>query len=251
MPRPPVQVNESENCAHFRAPHKRLPYGRRVTDDTFVEDRRAILESSIRLLSAVDALTDSDMRAPSLLPQWSVAHVLTHLARNADGMIRLVEWALTGVPRPMYDSVESRAADIETGSLRGVGAIALDLRAGAVRLDDAVASLLAGPDEARERLVVFGAPQPGVVASSPAHTLIYARLRELEIHHVDLGRPSYLPSDWSTEFVDRTMNWLDSRTGPPAVVGVPHEVLAWRLGRGAAQTVTRDDGSAPGEPPAW
>jgi len=222
-----------------------------VTDNNLVEDRRAILESSIRLLDVVDTLTDSDMRAPSLLPDWSVAHVLSHLARNADGMCRLVDWALSGVPRPMYDSVESRAADIETGARRGVAAIAQDLREGAVRLDDAVANLLLAPSEALDRLVIFGAPQSGAVASSPARILPFARWRELEIHHVDLGMGSYTPADWSDDFVERSMQWLDDRTAAPEVVGTPHEVLAWRLGRGAGPTVLRADGSEPGEPPAW
>jgi maleylpyruvate isomerase len=36
--------------------------------------------------------------APSALPGWSRAHVLTHVARNADAMINLLTWARTGRP---------------------------------------------------------------------------------------------------------------------------------------------------------
>ncbi|MFF9641495.1 maleylpyruvate isomerase N-terminal domain-containing protein [Kitasatospora aureofaciens] len=37
------------------------------------------------LLRTAARLCDADARAPSLLPGWSRGHVLTHLARNADG----------------------------------------------------------------------------------------------------------------------------------------------------------------------
>ena len=38
-------------------------------------------------------LDDAGARSASLLPGWTVGHVLTHLARNADGMLHLVDWA--------------------------------------------------------------------------------------------------------------------------------------------------------------
>ena len=41
---------------------------------------------------------DDAFAAPSALPGWSRAHVLTHVARNADAMINLLTWARTGVP---------------------------------------------------------------------------------------------------------------------------------------------------------
>ncbi|MEV7393377.1 maleylpyruvate isomerase N-terminal domain-containing protein, partial [Streptomyces sp. NPDC091215] len=37
------------------------------------------------LLETAARFTDADVRAPSLLPGWSRGHVLTHVARNADG----------------------------------------------------------------------------------------------------------------------------------------------------------------------
>ncbi len=36
------------------------------------------------------------MRGPSLLPEWSDGHVLTHLARNADSVVRRMEGAARG-----------------------------------------------------------------------------------------------------------------------------------------------------------
>ena len=58
---------------------------------------RQINAATGQLLQTVAQFTDADVRAPSLLPTWSRGHVLTHLARNADGGRRLLLWARTGV----------------------------------------------------------------------------------------------------------------------------------------------------------
>src|SRR4051794_11621167 len=52
------------------------------------EARRRVLagvtESHRRLFADIDGLTDAQARAASNLPDWTVGHVLTHIARNAD-----------------------------------------------------------------------------------------------------------------------------------------------------------------------
>ena len=45
------------------------------------------------LLETISDLNDDDCRAPSLLEGWTRGHVLTHLARNADSHVRLLEGA--------------------------------------------------------------------------------------------------------------------------------------------------------------
>ena len=45
-----------------------------------------VVAAHAALGQALDVLTDEQVRSPFLLPGWSVGHVLTHLARNADGM---------------------------------------------------------------------------------------------------------------------------------------------------------------------
>src|ERR1700689_2077692 len=79
----------------------------------------ADLESATRrLLDEMAGLSDAAARQPSLLPGWSRGHVLTHLARNAEGSTRLLTWARTGVPGYEYESAEARAAEIEAGAGR-------------------------------------------------------------------------------------------------------------------------------------
>jgi maleylpyruvate isomerase len=222
-----------------------------VTDPLLSDDLEALDAATSRLVAVASTLDDAAMRAASLLPDWSVGHVLTHLARNADGMVNLVAWAESGVETPMYASIEARAADIETGSGRPAGEIARDVTESAARLRAALVRLVSGPDEAVDRLVLFGPPRPGTAADMPAWAVLYARLREVEIHHVDLGLASYTPADWPPGFVSRTLDFLDSRSTGADVTGHPAEVLAWRLGRGAGPSVRRTDGSPAGEPPAW
>lgn len=207
-------------------------------------------EATSRLVRTADALTDDEAAAPSLLPDWSRGHVLTHIARNADGMVRLVDWAVTGVETPMYASVEAREAEIEAGAGRSAAELAADVRDSAGRLREAL-ERLADDETAYDRVVLFGAPRPGAVADSPARTLPYARIREVEIHHVDLGLATYTEHDWPPPFVERTLLWVHARSGPVDVVGEPEEVLAWRLGRTTGPSLTRLDGSPPGDAPPW
>lgn len=65
---------------------------------------------------ALDALTDAELDAPSLLPGWSRRHVVAHVGYNARALGRLVEWARTGVETPMYPSPQHRDAEIQTGA---------------------------------------------------------------------------------------------------------------------------------------
>ena len=218
--------------------------------DALAADLTALHESTLRLGLTLGGLDDALARRPSLLPGWSVGHVLTHLARNADGMVRLVDWALSGAPVPMYASMEVRNADIEAGAGRPAAELASDVRASATRLGAALDRLAGAPGAALDRLVLFGAPRPGADPDSPARTLPYRRRQEVEIHHLDLGL-GYGPADWPAAFVERTLLFVHARSGAVDVVGEPGEVLAWRLGRGGGPSVRRLDGSAPGEPPPW
>src|SRR6476659_9348654 len=46
------------------------------------------------LRSVVAELSDAEVRRASKLPGWSVGHVLTHLARNAESMCRRIDAAV-------------------------------------------------------------------------------------------------------------------------------------------------------------
>jgi maleylpyruvate isomerase len=218
--------------------------------EALAADLAALQESTDRLSRTLDTLDDEQVRRPSLLPGWTVGHVLTHLARNADGMVHLVDWALTGIATPMYASADARSADIEAGADRSAADLSADVQAAADRLAAGLERLSVARPEALDRLLLFGPPRPGADPDTPARALPHARRRELEIHHVDLGL-AYSPRDWPTDFVEHTLIFVHSRSGAVDAVGEPSDVLAWRLGRPAPGAVRRRDGSDVGEPPPW
>src|SRR5215471_18446290 len=128
-----------------------------------------------RLVVTANAVSDAQAREPSLLPGWSRGHVLTHIARNADGMINLLSWARTGTETPMYASAESRGADIEAGAGRPAADLAADVRESAASFAAAAGGM---PGEAWT-VQVRALAGPGF----PALGVLGRRLSEVEIHH--------------------------------------------------------------------
>src|SRR4051812_24832744 len=98
-------------------------------------------EGTALLSTVVGGLTDEQFAHPSALPGWTRAHVIGHVARNADALGRLAAWARTGVPTPMYADREQRAAEIEASAAQSPGALRDDLAATAASLDAAVTAL--------------------------------------------------------------------------------------------------------------
>jgi maleylpyruvate isomerase len=132
-----------------------------------------------RLLGDTISVSDEDWRGPSRLPEWSRGHVATHIARQADGIVRLTEWARTGQRQDMYASAEQRTADIEQGSGRTGLELQIDLDTSAGRLGNAFEALNeAGGWDAVVEL------RGGLKV--PARLLPLARLLEVVVHHVDL-----------------------------------------------------------------
>ncbi len=177
-----------------------------------------------RLLAEVAGLSEAQVRAPSLLPDWSVGHVLTHLARNADGHARRLAGALRGEDVPRYPGGrEQRAEEIEAGAARSVRTIVDDLAASQAALEEVFrASGAAGwPNEH-----LRGHDQYGPRAC-PAH-----RLREVEMHHADLG-VGYGPLDWPEDYVAWDLGVLLATV--PQRLATPEDrrvFMAWLAGRG-------------------
>ncbi len=161
--------------------------------------------------------TDAWARQPSLLPGWTRGHLLSHLARNADAMVRTLSGTVRGEKIPMYDGEEARAADIEAGAGRPAAELAADLTGSAARL----AETWAGLDDAdwQHEAVTREGPVPAV-------RLIGMRWREVEIHHVDLA-DGYGPGDWPASFVAPLLpSLLDPhRLGPRLPAGLTVEVV--------------------------
>jgi maleylpyruvate isomerase len=144
-----------------------------------------------RLLGTARIITEPDLRAPSLLPGWTRAHVLAHLARGADAMRNLLVSMRTGQDRPAYASAEARQADIEHGASLQASELVADLADSAMALRMVARQL---PD-ARWQVPVRILDS----APFPAAQLLTRRLVEVELHHCDLGA-GYTPADWPPAF---------------------------------------------------
>lgn len=179
-----------------------------------------------------------DLRAPSLCEGWSRAHVLAHVARNAEAIQRLAQWALDGRPRPMYPGgTRGRDAEIEQGAAktgpaspddpRPAGAFVDDLAATAAALDPHLAAL-------GGRLAVDEVEMRGGLRVPP-HVLPQLRLREVVFHHVDLddgfGFADVEP-DLLRGFLDDAVGRLTSTEHTPGLTIVSDEGDEWVVGDG-------------------
>jgi maleylpyruvate isomerase len=148
-------------------------------------------QATQRLLDTARVITEPDLREASLLPGWTRAHVLAHLARDADAMRNLLAGVRSGQDRPAYASAQARQAGIEHGAGLRADELMADLAGAAMALRTVARQL---PGEAWQVPVRIGDSVP-----FPAAGLLTRRLVEVELHHCDLGA-GYGPADWPAAF---------------------------------------------------
>jgi maleylpyruvate isomerase len=215
--------------------------------------------ATARLLATAADL-DGGPSAPSLLPGWSRGHLLTHLARSGDALVNLLTWARTGVVTPAYPSRDKRDADIAAGADRPLDVLVADVRDSSARFADAAAQL---PADAW--LAELDLPTGPLRAA----LVVWRRLREIEVHHVDLAA-TYRPVDWPESFAHRLLHEVCAGLpgvsltlrpeslghpltmgsgGPPEVAGPGYALAAWLAGRSAGEQLRiSPDGKLPALP---
>ena len=185
------------------------------------------------LMRTAAGLDDESIRGASLCEGWTRAHVLSHIARNADGLGNLASWAVTGTPRAMYEAPEARDADIVAGSTRGAQEIFTDLEDSAARFAAAATGLAGAPEQAEVEMrggrTVLGGQLPTL------------RLMEVVFHHVDL-EAGYTFADADPGFVKRAVTNSIERImasgRAPSVTLRSDEGDVWSIGDDAGQDVT-------------
>lgn len=211
-----------------------------------------------RLVRTVDGFHDDDWKVASGLPRWSRAHVVAHIALNADGLAGALHGIVENEPAAMYPSQESRDADIEELARARPSELRERLMGGCGRFAEATAAMTEEAwDQEIER--VPGGP------TFRASAVPLMRLREVEIHHADLDA-GYAARDWPDEFSALLVGSMTKREWPdpftaratdvrdewsfgtgegPTVTG-PASLLGWWLtGRGTGEGLTCDQGALP------
>lgn len=211
-----------------------------------------------RLDALAERVTDDIARRASLLPGWTVGHVLTHLARNADSHRRAVEAAWRGEIVARYAGGQAeRAAGIEAGYGRPAAELIADVKESNRRLEEAWATTNEGTWET-------GLSRGGAGTLTLADGVLH-RWREVEVHLADLGLTDLGGPAWddlSPAYVNlelqdglgETAARLPQRLPPGVTViliagdrppraygngaqrivvrGTAHQVLRWLFGRG-------------------
>src|SRR5450631_532910 len=196
-----------------------------------LSDNLVLLAHETALLAdSASGLDDETIQAASLCEGWTRAHVLTQIARNADGLGKLARWATTGTPAEMYESPQAREADIAAGSTRTAQEILTDLKDSAARFAEAAAGLAGHPEdvevEMRTGRKVLGGQLPTL------------RLLEVVFHHVDLDA-GYTFADADPGFVKRGINNAVQRMstgGATPPISLRGEAGAtWTMGAGTQE----------------
>lgn len=220
--------------------------------------RELVRTATQRLLGDTILVTEQQWRAPSRLPDWTRGHVATHIARQADALCRLTQWARTGDRHDMYPSPEHRSHEIEAGAGRSGLELQIDLDSSAGRLSSAFEELDAA--NAWDAVVEM---RGGLQV--PARLLPLSRLLEVVIHHVDLDI-GYEITDIDNQTAEWLLEWCAFRLrnredfpklqltsdsgvttavgslGEPIVVsGSSANLIGWLLGRTDASAISGGD----------
>lgn len=183
------------------------------------------------LINDVARLSDDDMPAPTLLPGWDRAMLLTHVAANGEGALRAVTAAMQGQVGEIYPGgTPAREAEIEAG--RGKSADELKERVSR-SAEELTTALQTAPDEIWRAKAIH---PKGEVEIGPG--IVIGRLREVMVHHVDL-LVGYTPRDWNTawlmEEMDRAMLDLPGRLPEGTAVVLHATDLGQRWVAGSGQ----------------
>ncbi len=208
--------------------------------------------------TALGRLVEADYAGASLLPDWDRAHVLAHLAGNADALTNLLTWARTGVETPMYPSAGARDAEIARRAALSPADLEAEVLGSTRRLADAVAAL---PEEAWTAEV-----RTFQGRTVPATEVFWIRSREVWVHAVDLDAGvgfTDVPDGVLAALVDEVFaTWTrqgvlpevtvfggdrEWGAGGPAVAGSLADVAGWVTGRTAGEGL-RCDGPLPALP---
>lgn len=190
--------------------------------------------------SQLARIDDNELAAPSALAGWTRAHVVAHIARNADALGNLLTWARTGIVTHMYESAEQRANEIEEGAEQSPRVLRFDLADALRRFADAVATMpeVAWWAEVRTR----------AGRAIPAAEVPWMRCREVWVHAIDLdvgASFAELPRPFVHAFLDEVVEGFTARPECGGIELVADDGAHWAIGpHGADEVVVEGEAHA-------
>jgi maleylpyruvate isomerase len=196
------------------------------------------------LLERLGGLTDEMVSRSSLLPDWTVGHVLAHIAQQGDSISRLFLAAEEGEIADQYEGgFAARVTAINEAASRTAAEHVTDVRRSIYALEGAIASARQG---------WYGSARMVSGIEVRVTDLPLRRWREVEVHMGDLGLAELQcvgPDSWSLDYVRHdlsvmTMQWKSR--GSMGLTDLPQQIrtqsptvrLGWLMGRTVIDALT-------------
>lgn len=195
---------------------------------SLTSDLNVLQRESGMAMATIASLTDDELAKPTHCEGWTRAHLIAHLALDADATANLVTWAVTGQETPAYESREKRDADIEATAELSAAELVKTLEQADARLLEAFRSLRGG-------VQVETVPTPFSgdvnVFSLPAR-----RTTEIIVHHDDLDTTwewHEADPDATVDAIEVCVHRLQAHPGSPGLQIVAREGEEWTVGDGS------------------
>jgi maleylpyruvate isomerase len=195
---------------------------------SLTSDINVMQRESAMAMATIASLGDDELQKSTECEGWTRAHVIAHLARDADAMANLVRWAVTGRETPAYESREKRDADIESTAKLPATDLAAALQQADARLLEAVMALRDGVQV--ETLPTLSSGEIDVY-SLPAR-----RTTEVIVHHNDLDTTwewHEADPDAVLDAIEVCVHRLQNHPESPGLQIVAREGEEWTVGDGA------------------
>ena len=196
------------------------------------------------LLERLGGLADEMVSRSSLLPDWTVGHVLAHIAQQGDSISRLFLAAEEGEIADQYEGgFAARVTAINEAASRTAAEHVTNVRRSIYALEGAIASARQG---------WYGSARMVSGIEVRVTDLPLRRWREVEVHMGDLGLAELGcvgPESWSMDYVRHdlsvmTMQWKSR--GSMGLTDLPQQIrtqsptvrLGWLMGRTVIDALT-------------
>jgi maleylpyruvate isomerase len=229
---------------------------------SLTSDLGAMQRESGMAMATIASLTDEELAKPTRCQGWTRAHVIAHLALDADALVNLATWAVTGQEKPDYESLEKRNTAIDTAAAQSAAELTTALGQANARMLEAFQALKNGVEVETVPTLFSG--------DVDSFWLPAQRTTELIVHHNDLDTTwewHEADPDALVDAIEVCVRRLQANPESPGLRVIAREGEEWTVGdglsriegyyetllpflaRGQTEEGLRHEGELPGLPP--